>query len=78
VQALLPAPINRRMRRILEENKQVEDAVTTLPHADMPALARLLNASHASLRDLDEVSAPELEDTVTTLKLPAPPGHAFR
>ena len=56
------------MRHVLEENKRVEDAVTALHHANMPALARLLNASHASLRDLYEVSAPELEDTVTTLK----------
>ena len=66
--ALLPAPLNRRVRHVLEENKRVEDAVTALRHADMPALARLLNASHASLRDLYEVSVPELEDTVTTLK----------
>ena len=66
--ALLPAPLNRRVRHVLEENKRVEDAVTALHHANMPTLARLLNASHASLRDPYEVSAPELEDTVTTLK----------
>ena len=76
--ALLPAPLNRRVRHVLEENKRVEDAVTALRHADMPALARLLNASHASLRDLYEVSVPELEDTVTTLKAAGAAGHAFR
>jgi galactokinase len=65
--AFLPAPLDRRVRHVLEENMRVEDAVMALRNADMPALARLLNASHASLRDLYEVSVPELEDTVTTL-----------
>jgi galactokinase len=65
--ACLPDPLDRRVRHVIEENQRVEDAVTALRQADMAALARLLTASHASLRDLYEVSVPALEDTVTTL-----------
>lgn len=55
--ASLPTPLDRRVRHVIEENLRVVAAVAALLDSDMPTLAQLLNASHASLRDLYEVSA---------------------
>jgi galactokinase len=65
--ASLPTPLDRRVRHVIEENHRVEASVVALRDGDMHALAQLLNASHASLRDLYEVSVPELEATVSAL-----------
>jgi galactokinase len=64
----LPAPLDRRVRHVLAENARVDDAVAALRAGDLPALGRLLDASHASLRDLYEVSVPEVERTVRRMK----------
>jgi galactokinase len=53
----------RRLEHVRGENERVRAAVSALRERDMPALARLLDASHASLRDLYEVSTPAVEDT---------------
>ncbi|HEY8653270.1 MAG TPA: galactokinase [Dermatophilaceae bacterium] len=66
--ASLPTPLGRRVRHVIEENLRVEAAVTALREGDLSALARLLDESHASLRDLYEVSVPEVENTVARLK----------
>lgn len=53
----------RRVRHVVTENQRVLDTVRLL-HADRVdavALGRLLDASHASLRDDFEVSVPELD-----------------
>ncbi len=63
----LPAPLDRRARHVVEENGRVEAAVAALRGDDLPALAAILDASHASLRDLYEVSVPEVERTVERL-----------
>ena len=60
----LPEPLRRRARHVLTENERVRAAVHALRTRDLDALAELLNASHASLRDDFEVSVPEVEDTV--------------
>jgi galactokinase len=52
---------------VLEENDRVDAAVAALRAGDLEALGRLLDASHASLRDLYEVSVPEVERTVERL-----------
>ena len=64
----LPAPLDRRVRHVLTENARVQASVTALRDGDLPALAALLDASHASLRDNYEVSVPEVEATVERLK----------
>jgi galactokinase len=64
----LPAPLDRRVRHVVEENERVDEAVAALRRGDLPALGRLLDASHASLRDLYEVSVPEVERTVDRVK----------
>jgi galactokinase len=63
----LPAPLADRARHVLEENERVLAATRALRERDMPALARLLNASHASLRDLYAISTPAVEATVARL-----------
>ena len=63
----LPERLRRRALHVVEENQRVLAAVLSLREHDMPALAALLNASHASLRGLYEVSTPAVEATVTRM-----------
>ena len=49
--AQLPEPLNRRARHVITENERVDAAVDALERRDMDELGRLLDASHASLRD---------------------------
>jgi galactokinase len=65
--ARLPDPLDRRVRHVLNENDRVDRAVAALHDGDRPALAALLDASHASLRDDYEVSVPEVEATIARL-----------
>ena len=53
---------------VLGENARVREAVQALRADDLAALAVLLDASHASLRDLYEVSTPAVEATVGRLR----------
>jgi galactokinase len=64
----LPAPLDRRVRHVIAENRRVDEAVGALRSGDLPALGALLDASHASLRDLYEVSVPEVDALVERLK----------
>ena len=64
----LPAPLDRRVRHVVEENERVDLAVRALAHEDLAELGALLDASQASLRDLYEVSVPELERAVRAMK----------
>ncbi|QEC49445.1 galactokinase [Baekduia soli] len=66
--ARLPDPLDRRARHVLEENARVEAAVAALSHGDLAALGPLLDASHASLRDLYDASTDAVERTVRTLR----------
>ncbi len=66
--AALPDPLASRARHVVEENGRVDVAVAALQTGDLPALGRLLDASHASLRDLYDTSTPAVEDTVTALR----------
>lgn len=60
--ARLPAPLADRVRHVIEENLRVVLAVNALRSGDIGCLARLLDASHASSRDLFEISTPDVED----------------
>jgi galactokinase len=53
---------------VLEEDARVDATVAALAHADMEEVGHLLDASHRSLRDLYEVSTPELERAVGEMK----------
>ncbi|MCL4561897.1 MAG: galactokinase [Chloroflexi bacterium] len=60
----LPEIIGRRARHVVSECERVEQAVQCLKAGDAPGLGRLMLAGHASLRDLYEVSTPELDGLV--------------
>jgi galactokinase len=64
----LPAPLDARARHVFEENARVDEAVAALARGDLAQLGRLLDASHTSLRDLYEISTPELEAAVEALR----------
>jgi len=61
----LPEPLRRRARHVLTENARVLQAVEC---GDARAFGRLMNASHASLRDDYEVSVPPLDRLVELLQ----------
>ncbi|WP_461370618.1 galactokinase [Candidatus Darwinibacter acetoxidans] len=67
----LPDPLARRARHVITENERVLKGVATLKAGDLEEFGRLLNASHASLRDDYEVSCREL-DTLVELALEVP------
>lgn len=53
--------LQARARHVVTENARVRDAVAALEDADWAGLGRLLDASHASLRDDFAVSTDELD-----------------
>ncbi|MDL2335515.1 MAG: galactokinase, partial [Chloroflexota bacterium] len=56
--------VYRRCRHVVEENARTLAAVRALETDDRAALGALFAASHASLRDLYEVSSPALDAAV--------------
>jgi galactokinase len=64
----LPEPLRERARHVLEENARVDAMVAALRAGDLPEAGRLLDASHASLRDLYASSVPAVERTVQQLR----------
>lgn len=62
---LIPREIPRkRARHAVYENARVKEAARVLEAGDVAAFGRLMNASHDSLRDLYEVTGPELDAMV--------------
>ena len=64
----LDGVLERRVRHVVSENARVEATARALDAHDLDAVARLLDESHASLRDDYEASVPEVEATVERLK----------
>ena len=64
----LPAPLDRRARHVINSNARVEATVEALGRRDFDSVGRLLDESHASLRDDFEISTPEVEAAVRQLK----------
>jgi galactokinase len=64
--------IDRRARHVVAENERVLATVAALRSGNLATVGQLMNASHASLRDLYEVSCPELDTMVELLR--AQPG----
>ena len=60
----LDTETRRRVEHVVRENERVIAAVAALETGDLTAVARLFAESHASLRDLYEVSSPELDALV--------------
>jgi galactokinase len=61
---LLPESLARRVRHVVRENGRTSAAVDALRRGHLAAFGRLMNGSHASLRDDYEVSVPELDFVV--------------
>jgi galactokinase len=53
-----------RARHVVNENERVLEAAAALEIGDLEQVGRLFSASHASLRDLYDVSSPELDALV--------------
>jgi galactokinase len=66
--AALPWPLRGRAEHVLTENARVLDTVAALRDGDLPRVGRLLDASHASLRDCFEISTPRVEAAVERLR----------
>jgi galactokinase len=63
----LPESLRRRARHVLSENVRVKGTVAALQADDLLLVGRLLNASHASLRDQYEVSTTAVERAIKRL-----------
>lgn len=59
--SLLKGKVYDRAKHVVEECARVEEAAAAMKKGDVRALGRLLNRSHASLRDLYEVTGRELD-----------------
>lgn len=59
--AKMPAHLYQRARHVVAENGRVLAAVQALRAGELETLGRLMDESHASLRDDFEVSTPELD-----------------
>ena len=60
----LPEVVGRRCEHIVLENARVMATVAALRDSDLESIGRLFAASHASLRNLFEVSSVELDEMV--------------
>jgi galactokinase len=61
----LPERVGKRARHVVEEIERSVRAIPLLERGDMVEFGKLLNQCHASLRDLYEVSIPELDIMVS-------------
>ncbi|MDR2096156.1 MAG: galactokinase [Treponema sp.] len=57
----LPEEIRRRSMHIVQELRRVNEAEESLHKADFGSLSKIITHSHESLRDLYEVSCPEVD-----------------
>jgi galactokinase len=62
----LPEVVEKRARHIVEEIERTLKAQVLLANNDVAQFGRLMNACHISLRDLYQVSCPELDIMVET------------
>jgi galactokinase len=60
----LPRPTRDRAQQVIDEIERVRLGAEYLERADVSEFGRLMRASHASLRDLYQVSGPELDRMV--------------
>lgn len=60
-QHLLPDEISKRAEHVVYECDRMNQAIPALKHNDIQRFGELMFATHASLRDLYEVSTPEID-----------------
>ena len=64
----LPDVVARRARHVIAEDERVLETVAALQIGDLHKVGLMMDASHASLRDLYEVSSVELDTIVELLR----------
>jgi galactokinase len=57
----LPEEIRRRSLHVVQEIRRINDTDTSLKRQDFSSFTKIINHSHESLRDLYEVSCPEID-----------------
>ncbi|ABU57106.1 galactokinase [Roseiflexus castenholzii] len=62
----LPEPIRSRARHVVRENRRTLQGAEALERGDVVTFGRLMNESHASLRDDYQVSLPDIDILVET------------
>jgi len=67
-QTPLDPVLHRRAQHVIEENQRTLDAAAALKQGDLKKLGQLMFASHDSLRDLYQVSCPELDIIVDAIR----------
>lgn len=65
---LLPPPLDRRVRHVVNENQRAVLAARALEAGDLDTFGRLVDASHDSLRDLYECSTARLDAVVAAAR----------
>jgi len=60
-QARLPGVTARRCKHIVTEDQRTLDSVEALKRGDLAAFGKLMNASHASMRDWFEITTPDID-----------------
>lgn len=66
---LLPSPVRERAQHVVEECYRVDRAVMMLKAGDAHGFGQLMFECHASLRDLYQVSIPELDELVEIARM---------
>ena len=64
----LSSPIRERAQHVIDEDARTLKAVQSLASGDLFTFGKLMNESHESLRTLYEVSVPELDAIVETVR----------
>ncbi|QFU75452.1 galactokinase [Halioglobus maricola] len=59
--------VAKRTRHVLEENQRVHDTQIALASNDIAAVSALMKASHNSMRDLFEITTPQIDSLVGIL-----------
>jgi galactokinase len=62
----LPAPLDKRARHVVTENRRVLETVDAFNRGDLKRAGQLFLESHASLRDDFDVSVPEIDALVAS------------
>lgn len=72
--SILPETLSNRVRHVVEENQRVNRATNLFKKGKIEKAGRLFYASHSSLRELYEVSSPELDFLVNFARAEQIPG----
>jgi galactokinase len=71
LQQHLPQPLRNRVAHVVGEVERTESAAEALRHGDLKSFGRAMVDAHESMRDLYEVSTPEIDQLISAaIKIP--------